>query len=327
MFSKKTKGATIFDDKKSELSRLLWMSLGAIIVIITGLIAYKSGKFTFLQGNKNKEEIKVVDTQTIQLKKDSKEENYEFYDILPEQKMSTISDDALISEIAQSDPTPAINVNEFKPDVIVTTDKDAENQKNGLAEDTATENAETKGDKTDVATAKTKTSENKTKSTEVATQTKPEKTEQAETKKSPSKAKVIKGDDEIVIVYENSTYDENDKKTEKKATANNPPSEKKQAMSKVEKVDIKPIKKATNSNQKSYVLQINSYDEASQADKRRAQVLMAGVDAKVIKKNNGENIVYQVVSTAMNKPSDVLKSQRLLQKNGIDSLIVEQRHK
>ncbi len=322
MFSKKSKGATTFDDKNSGISGLLWMLLGAIIVIITGLIAYKSGKFTFLQNNK-KEEIKVVDAPTIQLKKDSKEENYEFYDILPEQEMSTISDDALISEIAQSDPTPAINLDEFKPDVIVTTDKDAENQKKAVAE---AENKETKSDKAEIATAKTV--EEKTKSTETST-TKQETTSKKEEPKQATtkQGKIVKGDKEITITYENATYDENDKKTEKKATPSKPPAEKKQPISKVEKIDIKPIKEAPASNTKSYILQINSYDEASQADKRRAQVLMAGVDAKVIKKNNGDNVVYQVVSTAMNKPSDVLKSQRLLQKNGIDSLIIEQRHK
>ncbi len=308
MFSKKSTGATRFDDKKSGLSAFLWMLLGAIIVIITVLIAYKSGKFTFLQGNKNKEEIKVVDSKTIQLKKDSKEDNYEFYDILPEQKKSSISDDALISEIAQSDPTPAINVNEFKPDVIVTTDDGEETSKKILTEISDIKDSQI--DKTEVATAK-----------EFSV------TEQAETKKSPSKAKVTQGDDEITIVYEEGTYDENDNKIEKKVTPTNPPTEKKQMISKVEKVDIQPIKKAVPRNKKIYILQINSYDEANQADKRRAQVLMAGVDAKVIKKLNGGTIVYQVVSTSMSKPSEVLKSQRLLQKNGIDSLIIEQRRK
>ncbi len=322
MFSKKSKGATIFDDKKSGVSGLLWMLLGAIIVIITGLIAYKSGKFTFLQSNKKTEEIKVVDAPSVKLKTDTKEDNYEFYDILPDQEMSTISDDALISEIAQSDPTPKINLDEFKPDVIVTTDKKAENQKNPSTETAETE--KTKTEQTEVATAKTADKQ------ETVTTGKQEKSEQAEAKKATSKTKIVKGDDEIVIVYEDSTYEEDDKKPEKKSTPKTPTTEKKQAINKVEKTDVKDAKAVKNkqpSNKKSYILQINSYDEASQADKRRAQVLMAGVDAKVIKKVNGGSTVYQVVSTAMNKPSDVLKSQRLLQKNGIDSLIVEQRHK
>ncbi len=324
MFSKKSRGATTFDDK-SGVSAFLWMLLGAIIVIITGLIAYKSGKFTFLQGNKKTEEVKVIDVSTVKLKKDTKEDNYEFYDILPEQKMSSISDDALISEIAQSDPTPEINVNEFKPDVIVTTDKDAENQKNALAKNT-TEEGQTIN--TNIKTDNTATSTNKTAEKQAQS-------EQTDETKAKSKAKVVQGENEITIVYEEGTYDENDKKTAteqkaqtvKKETPTTQITEKKQPISKVEKVDIKPIKDAVTENKKSYILQINSYNEASQADKRRAQVLMAGVDAKVIKKVNGGSVVYQVVSTAMNKPSEVLKSQRLLQKNGIDSLIVEQRHK
>ncbi len=326
MFSKKSKGATTFDEK-SGVSAFLWMLLGAIIVIITGLIAYKSGKFTFLQGNKKTEEIKVIDASTVKLKKDSKEDKYEFYEILPEQEMSSISDEALISEIAQSDPTPEININEFKPDVIVTTDKNEEQQKASATNPT---NVEDQATKTDIKTDNTTTTTNKT--TE-----KQAKSEETDETKAKSKAKVVQGDDEIVIVYEEGTYDENDKKTAKpteqkaKTVKKDTPvaqtTEKKQAISKVEKTDIQPIKEAPASNKKSYILQINSYDEANQADKRRAQVLMAGVDAKVIKKVNGDTIVYQVVSTAMNKPSEVLKSQRLLQKNGIDSLIIEQRHK
>ncbi len=306
MFSKKSKGATTFNDKKSGVSAFLWMLLGAIIVIITGLIAYKSGKFTFLQGNKNKEDIQTIDTKTIKLKKDTKEDNYEFYDILPEQKTSTISDDALISEISQSDPTPAVNLKEFKPDVIVTTDNEEKTQKNILSENSLIENKTEQTINEKIKPVKNSTNE------------------QAEDNKS-----TVQGDDEIVIIYEEGTYDENDK-SEKNAELTTAINEKKQSISKIEKVDIKPvkpIKETNNSNKKSYVLQINSYNEASQADKRRAQVLMAGVDAKVIKKNNGGTIVYQVVSTVMDKPSEVLKSQRLLQKNGIDSLIIEQRHK
>ncbi|MBS9780646.1 MAG: SPOR domain-containing protein, partial [Moraxellaceae bacterium] len=312
MFSKKSKGATTFKDK-SGISAFLWMLLGAIIVIITGLIAYKSEKFTFLQNKKNNDDIEIIDAKTIKLKKDTQEDNYEFYDILPEQKTSTISDDALISEIAQSDPTPKVNLDEFKPDVIVTTDKE-ESPKKVEAKNSAIETSKTTTDLIDV-----KNIDNK----EILTTEKIIKEEQ---KKPTTKNKIVKGDDEIVIVYDEKTYEENNK-TEKEITTKIEPNKQKEGFIKIERVNIQPIKEAIPTNKKSYVLQINTYNEASQADKRRAQVLMAGVDAKVIKKVNGGTIVYQVVSTPMTKPSDVLKSQRLLQKNGIDSLIIEQRHK
>ena len=73
-------------------------------------------------------------------------------------------------------------------------------------------------------------------------------------------------------------------------------------------------------------MQINSYTNADEADRRRAQVLMAGVDAKVVKNEtaNGQTI-YQVISTKMTSRQSVANAQQRLQNNGIDSLIVEQR--
>lgn len=77
---------------------------------------------------------------------------------------------------------------------------------------------------------------------------------------------------------------------------------------------------------KTYILQINSFGSADEADRRRAQVLMAGVDAKVVKKTtaNGQPI-YQVISRPMSSRQAVSSAQLRLQNNGIDSLIVEQR--
>lgn len=75
-----------------------------------------------------------------------------------------------------------------------------------------------------------------------------------------------------------------------------------------------------------YILQINSFGNADEADRRRAQVLMAGVDAKVVKNTtaNGSPI-YQVISRPMNNRQAVASAQQRLQNNGIDSIIVEQR--
>ncbi|MBE0442901.1 MAG: SPOR domain-containing protein [Psychrobacter sp.] len=75
-----------------------------------------------------------------------------------------------------------------------------------------------------------------------------------------------------------------------------------------------------------YILQINSFGDADEADRRRAQVLMAGVDARVVKNTtgNGEPI-YQVISRPMSNRQTVASAQQRLQNNGIDSIIVEQR--
>ncbi|WP_201557975.1 SPOR domain-containing protein [Psychrobacter sp. 72-O-c] len=75
-----------------------------------------------------------------------------------------------------------------------------------------------------------------------------------------------------------------------------------------------------------YILQINSFGNADEADRRRAQVLMAGVDAKVVKNTTGNGLpIYQVISRPMNNRQAVASAQQRLQNNGIDSIIVEQR--
>lgn len=79
---------------------------------------------------------------------------------------------------------------------------------------------------------------------------------------------------------------------------------------------------------KTYILQINSFDNADDADRRRAEVLMAGVDAQIVKKRLADDtIVYQVISRQMPSSQMAGEAQRRLQNNGIDSLIVEQRRK
>ena len=76
-----------------------------------------------------------------------------------------------------------------------------------------------------------------------------------------------------------------------------------------------------------YILQINSFDNANDADKRRAEVLMAGIDAQIVKRRLADGqTVYQVISRAMPTSQMAAEAQRRLQNSGIDSLIVEQRH-
>ncbi len=75
-----------------------------------------------------------------------------------------------------------------------------------------------------------------------------------------------------------------------------------------------------------YILQINSFGDADEADRRRAQVLMAGVDARVVKNTTGNGLpIYQVISRPMSNRQAVTTAQQRLQNNGIDSIIVEQR--
>ncbi|TXD96068.1 SPOR domain-containing protein [Psychrobacter frigidicola] len=121
-------------------------------------------------------------------------------------------------------------------------------------------------------------------------------------------------DDNIVIVEEDATYD-----GAPTTSSNNSGSQGR--TNSAGSVSVQKAQPATT-----YILQINSFGNADEADRRRAQVLMAGVDAKVVKNAtpNGAPI-YQVISRPMNNRQSVTTAQQRLQNNGIDSIIVEQR--
>lgn len=94
---------------------------------------------------------------------------------------------------------------------------------------------------------------------------------------------------DITVVEDNSTYEEDDKAT-------------------------------------TYILQIRSYPNADDADVKRAEVLMAGVDAVVVRRDDAEQGThfYQVISTPMSKDA-ATAAQARLSSNGIDALLVEQK--
>lgn len=118
---------------------------------------------------------------------------------------------------------------------------------------------------------------------------------------------------EIVIVEEDATYD-----AAPTASANN------RASSNTAQAGTANVQRTAQAT--TYILQINSFGNADEADRRRAQVLMAGVDAKVVKNTTGNGLpIYQVISKSMNNRQAVASAQQRLQNNGIDSIIVEQR--
>lgn len=81
---------------------------------------------------------------------------------------------------------------------------------------------------------------------------------------------------------------------------------------------------APSNRQSQYILQIKSYEKAKDADLKRAEVLMAGVDAIVVRQDAKNGYVYQVISTPMTQKEASAASVRL-RNNGIDSLLIEQR--
>lgn len=126
-------------------------------------------------------------------------------------------------------------------------------------------------------------------------------------------------DDDIVIVEEDATYDGTP--AANNTGANTGTAANRANTANASNASIQPAKPAAT-----YILQINSFGDADEADRRRAQVLMAGVDARVVKNTTSNGLpIYQVISRPMNNRQAVATAQQRLQNNGIDSIIVEQR--
>jgi len=129
----------------------------------------------------------------------------------------------------------------------------------------------------------------------------------------PAGANNAGSSEDIVVVEEDATYDSTPPATSNTTTRNNNAA--------AGTASIQAAKPAAT-----YILQINSFSDADEADRRRAQVLMAGVDARVVKNTTGNGLpIYQVISRPLNNRQAVTTAQQRLQNNGIDSIIVEQR--
>ena len=262
MLAKKPKGATQ-KRKSSSASGLLWMFVGAILTLMIGVFLYLSPLFDFSptgapETDPNRQVQPRVNT-------DVDNSDYEFYDILPDQEMATIPDEA----IGNSNSDQIGGIEAFEPDVVITQPNSTQNDSSNAGTSESTPSEPDRG--------------------------------------AQNNAGSNDSDNDIVVIEENATYDGTVPSTTTKP--NNAPV-----------TAPKPTAATT------YILQINSFGNADEADRRRAQVLMAGIDAKVVKNTTGSGApIYQVISRPMNNRQMVTSAQQRLQNNGIDSIIVEQR--
>lgn len=80
------------------------------------------------------------------------------------------------------------------------------------------------------------------------------------------------------------------------------------------------------SQDKSYILQVKSFLTSEEADRRRVEVLLAGVDATVVKsKDSNDRTLYKVISERYSNKSDAFAAQQRLETAGIDALVVERK--
>ncbi|SUD91743.1 SPOR domain-containing protein [Psychrobacter phenylpyruvicus] len=267
MLAKRPKGKGTVERRQSGgAASLLWMFVGAVLTVGCILVLYLWNPFDI--GSESKVEERTVEPINQPM---SETNDFEFYDLLPDQEMISLPDEAIFIE-----DEPAGSAGDLQPDVVLT-------QPNTEARDSSDRGSDNFG-----------ISEERTISP-------------APNQQAPS------GEQDIVIVEEEGTYDDPTEGNQGAATRVNKSNSASQAAAK-------------SAPAKSYILQINSFSSAEEADKRRAQVLMAGVDAHVVKSKmaNGQ-VVYQVVSPTMTNRQKVMAAQQRLQNNGIDSLVVEQR--
>lgn len=120
---------------------------------------------------------------------------------------------------------------------------------------------------------------------------------------------------QITIVEEDQTYDDTSTTTETATTR---------------QLDDDSGAIHIQSAKRTYILQIRTYDNPEEADRKRAEVMLAGVEAKVVMRKSpdsaGNDIYqYQVVTPPNSDKEEVLRIRQQLSDNNIDTLLIEQR--
>ena len=75
--------------------------------------------------------------------------------------------------------------------------------------------------------------------------------------------------------------------------------------------------------QASYILQVRSYPDPDSADARRAEIILNGLSADVIKSVENGQTWYRVFSGPYDSQDAALAAQQTLQHSGIDSIVIK----
>ncbi len=73
-----------------------------------------------------------------------------------------------------------------------------------------------------------------------------------------------------------------------------------------------------------YILQVRSFDDPDQADARRAEIILNGLSADVVRSVENGKVWYRVVSGPYDSVEAAVIAQQTLQHSGIDSIVVKQ---
>ncbi len=75
--------------------------------------------------------------------------------------------------------------------------------------------------------------------------------------------------------------------------------------------------------QPEYILQVRSYPDPDSADARRAEIILNGLSADVMKSTEGDQTWYRVISGPYESQNAAVIAQQTLQHSGIDSIVVK----
>lgn len=88
-------------------------------------------------------------------------------------------------------------------------------------------------------------------------------------------------------------------------------------------IDANPS--VTTPQQPTYILQVRSYNDPDQADARRAEIILNGLSADVVKSSENGQIWYRVISGPYDSQDAALAAQQTLQHSGIDSIVIKRK--
>ena len=74
---------------------------------------------------------------------------------------------------------------------------------------------------------------------------------------------------------------------------------------------------------RSYILQVKSYTDPDSADARRAEIILNGLSADVVRINEDGQTWYRVISGPYDSQEAAIIAQQSLQNSGIDSIVVK----
>ncbi|UGQ29729.1 SPOR domain-containing protein [Acinetobacter calcoaceticus] len=92
-----------------------------------------------------------------------------------------------------------------------------------------------------------------------------------------------------------------------------------------ESVGIDTNPSAPTPQQPTYILQVRSYNDPDQADARRAEIILNGLSADVVKSTENGQIWYRVISGPYDTQDAALAAQQTLQHSGIDSIVIKRK--